>query len=80
MLLCIPTNWNGRLMTYGQSSSLIRLKVEIPNFSFCGDSIHFQHNVKVIMWFPKSYSVQVLVVSSVYLKALHLAKLAITST
>ena len=48
--------------------------IQTPNFSVGDESIHFQHNLKVLVAYPKSHSVQALVVSSVYLKVIHLRK------
>jgi hypothetical protein len=48
--------------------------IQTPNFSVWDESIHFQHNLKVLVRFPKSHSLQDLVVSWVYLNANHMKK------
>jgi hypothetical protein len=55
-------------------SGLTLPHIQTPNFSVGDESIHLQHNLKVFVRFPKSHSVQALVVSWVYLKVIHLRK------
>jgi hypothetical protein len=49
-------------------------KIQTPNFSVWDESIHFQQKLKVPVSFPKSHSLQALVVRCVYLKVIHLRK------
>ena len=55
-------------------SGLMLPNFQTPNFSVGDESIHFQHNLKVLVCFHKSHSVKSLVVSWVYPKVIHLRK------
>jgi hypothetical protein len=55
-------------------SGLMLPNIQTHKFSVGDESIHFQHNLKVLVRFPKSHSVQSLVVSWVYLKVINFRK------